>query len=433
MQIGETLRAARLARGLSYQDVFEETRIRRVYLQALENEDWERLPSAAHARIFLRQYAEFLGLEAAPLLAALTGETPPPAEPASAPAAAPDEPVEQKQPALPEESVQPDLSADPQDWPPYRRILAEIGDELRQRRELLGLSLDEVAQHTRLDRFYLQALEKGDLESLASPVQMRGMLQQYADFIELDSDAVLLRFAEALQAWRDMRFSGQESRADGWRWRIPRFVRRLFSPDLLIVAFILLVLGGLLAWWIGSLNRIQAQQQAPTPPSISDVLLAEPTQMSTATPSPTPALTEAVAPPQPVAASDTPTPEAPLTQAATGSVQVTIAVKHRVWLRVLVDGKEVLRERAVAGAAYAFGGEQRIEVQTSDASSIQIYYQGRDLGVLGPPDSLLTLVFDGETAMTPTATVSPTPTASATPTITPTPTRTPRPSATPSP
>ncbi len=63
-EIGESLREARIKRGLSPADVQKAIRIRDRYLQALEEERWELLPGDAYVKGFLRSYADFLGLDA---------------------------------------------------------------------------------------------------------------------------------------------------------------------------------------------------------------------------------------------------------------------------------------------------------------------------------------------------------------------------------
>jgi cytoskeleton protein RodZ len=60
--LGETLRQARLDKGVSLADAARETRIRRSYLEALEAEDMAALPPMVYTRGFLRSYAEYLGL-----------------------------------------------------------------------------------------------------------------------------------------------------------------------------------------------------------------------------------------------------------------------------------------------------------------------------------------------------------------------------------
>jgi cytoskeleton protein RodZ len=62
--IGELLRQAREARGLTVDAASEATKIRARYLRALEAEDWDAMPAPAYARGFLRTYAAYLGLDA---------------------------------------------------------------------------------------------------------------------------------------------------------------------------------------------------------------------------------------------------------------------------------------------------------------------------------------------------------------------------------
>ena len=60
--IGSTLKQRREARHLSIEQAAEQTRVRKYYLQALENDDLSAIPSVVQARGFLRIYTEFLGL-----------------------------------------------------------------------------------------------------------------------------------------------------------------------------------------------------------------------------------------------------------------------------------------------------------------------------------------------------------------------------------
>ncbi|RUA16266.1 MAG: hypothetical protein DSY55_04550 [Clostridia bacterium] len=68
IEIGQLLRQARDAKGLSLADVEQETHIRQRYLNSLETGDWDELPNPVAARGFLRTYAHFLGLDAEELV-----------------------------------------------------------------------------------------------------------------------------------------------------------------------------------------------------------------------------------------------------------------------------------------------------------------------------------------------------------------------------
>jgi cytoskeletal protein RodZ len=64
LAIGDVLKSARTAQGLDIRTVEDRTKIRTKYLRALENEEWDVLPSNAYAKGFLRTYAQLLALDA---------------------------------------------------------------------------------------------------------------------------------------------------------------------------------------------------------------------------------------------------------------------------------------------------------------------------------------------------------------------------------
>ena len=74
-ELGDRLRQAREARGLSLEQMEDITKIRRRYLQALEEEDYGQFPAEVFIRGFLRNYAVALGLDPDEVLA-LSGRRP---------------------------------------------------------------------------------------------------------------------------------------------------------------------------------------------------------------------------------------------------------------------------------------------------------------------------------------------------------------------
>lgn len=99
--IGEQLRKAREAKGLSISDIEKATKIQSRYLEAIENNDFDKLPGDFYVRAFIRQYAQIVGLDGKELLNQYQGEvanevSQPEESPAQEEEEAPVEPAENK-------------------------------------------------------------------------------------------------------------------------------------------------------------------------------------------------------------------------------------------------------------------------------------------------------------------------------------------------
>ena len=68
---------------------------------------------------------------------------------------------------------------------------AAIGKILQAAREERGLTIEQVAENTHIRKYYLQALEAGDFDTLPSRLQVKGFLRSYAGLLGLDEKALL--------------------------------------------------------------------------------------------------------------------------------------------------------------------------------------------------------------------------------------------------
>jgi transcriptional regulator with XRE-family HTH domain len=84
--VGDALRSGRLRRGLKLEEVAAETKVRRHFLEAMENDQFDRLPGNFFALSFLRQYAHTLGLDEDELIRSFQQEFAMAPEPLPAPA-----------------------------------------------------------------------------------------------------------------------------------------------------------------------------------------------------------------------------------------------------------------------------------------------------------------------------------------------------------
>ena len=546
--IGQRLKKERIARFLTLEKASEATRIRIVFLQALESDDYSAMPSAAQGRGFLRNYAEYLELNIDEMIAEIQRNTPqieevsgplpqvnlveteiPPltgveteqqeslswagkfrvalvswlglspkvestaesesTESMPAPVVVEEALVEEVKEELPKprgqkkkivvveeetakqeevgevkaeaviQPVEQDQVEAKQDAEPglisklvtgfqsrFRKkekpslselpavveheiprsvplqppdvIFAEIGAQLRDRRELISLTFDEVERHTKLRGAFVKALEEGAFDKLPSPVQTRGMLANYATFLDLDTDAILLRFADGLQARRYEKYAEtpREKIQTEVTTSIP-FLRSFVAGDLIFGVVMIAILFALAIWGVGRVVNSQTEQTIEaTAPSIVDVL------GSTPLPNPSPDATFV-----PVEENLTGTPEAETvtTLESNANVVVSIFAVERVFARISVDGELVFEGRVVPGETKVFEANDQVMVLTGNAAALRVSHNGRDLGLMGVTGEVVSRVYLITGVVTPTATISPTPTNTLPASLTPTPTLTP--------
>jgi cytoskeletal protein RodZ len=305
---------------------------------------------------------------------------------------------------------------------PADQIFVEIGSQLHERRELISLTVEEVERHTKLRAAFIRALEAGEYDKLPSPVQTRGMLANYATFLDIDADKILLRFADGLQARRHEKYAEtpREKIQTEVNPSMPR-LRTFITGDLIFGLMMITMLVGLAVWGVGRVISSQEDVIAPTAPSIPDVLEENlPTQSSagmTFVPVDegltTPTLDTLL------------TVEATPTFESTANVVVEVFALERTFARVSVDGKVVFEGRFAPRESRMFEANDQVVVLTGNGAALRIKYNGEDLGLMGNMGEVISRVYLITGVATPTATVPPTPTNTPIMTITPTPTLTP--------
>jgi cytoskeleton protein RodZ len=555
--IGQRLKQEREARFITLEKAAAATRIRIVFLQALESNDYSVMPSAAQGRGFLRNYAEYLDLNIDEMLAEIQANPPaelsgplekvnmvetdiPPltnvqeeksaltflsslftrrpkteslpeeitTEPLQDESPAPvleagveksnlrinknDEPVNEEASRLardvsePNENVtefvtedqspsiasdeqevrdgsrpglvsrlaslfrirvtKPDIQSTPEadaiqpvietqvkkipSPQPAAKIFSEIGAQLRARRELISLTLDEVERHTKLRAVLLKALEEGALDKLSSSVQTRGMLVNYATFLNLDTDAILLRFADYLQAQRFEKFS-ETPREKIQTQVVPSMplLRSFLAGDFIFGIVMIILLAALAIWGVGHVISSQNKQiAAATAPPIVDVLGG--TSLPTSTVDATSVFVNDVSLGTPEAPNSS-NPVGAATSAGSANVVVNIFAVERVFVRVSADGKVSYEGRLTPHETKVFEADNQVVVLTGNAAAIRITYNGRDLGLMGNVGQVVNRVYLISGVATPTATAAPTATITPLVTASPTPSNTPTVTATP--
>ncbi len=494
--VGAYLQSIRKAKDLTLDQVSQATKVRIPYLQALEDDEINLLPSKVQGRGYLRLYADFLDIPVQPLLAVWPDQPLIFPEPEQEPTQQPEENVamegseegnpelfpdtgpslaEERTAAVESVSSEPDsgaaipppeahLAHTPPEYTPIseydvipengsnpvvepeqltsQQIFLQIGEQLRTQREKLNVSVEDVERFTRLRVRYIHALEDGRLEDLPSLVQGRGMLSNYADFLNLDTEALLNQFANALQTRRiELLAPAKPVKENKNKQGVRKPVqmpgwRKILTPDLAVGGGLFVLLVVFIVWGSARFTGSPNEDTEPTAPSISEALInpdetavSEADLLLTSLPS-----VEVTAGANPsgdiVTGEDLITPEVTETMegdeavASNLPVQLVIVVNQRVWMRVIVDDKVAFEGRAIPGNAYPYDAESRIELTAANAAAIELIYNQRNLGELGSIGEVVRLIFTDTETLVPTPMFTGTPTATQQPTYTLQPTQT---------
>jgi cytoskeletal protein RodZ len=377
--LGATLREAREQRALTFEEVETQTRIRVKFLQALESGDLSLLPSLAHARGFLRNYAQFLHLDANAIIAqfgTLTGMAAPSVTTSTA---APEPPSAGAPP--PSKQVTPSFDQAPAPPPPE---------------DLTPYPPPPAQTRTRSTTYVASAQRVGPGAPVGVPTAApRPRYQTPARGV-----AVPTTSSEPVQPERPKSPVGSLMRSN------------LLTDAILGIGMIAVVV-----WAIAQLGAVKSSDLAPGA-QVGVSGLAGSDASPGSFPAPDSTLT---ATPDSSGASG---PSIPLDR-----VLLNIVVTRRTWAQIVVDGKTEFSGQAEGGQVLQYQANTSISLVVGDAEAFDVTYNGQHLGPLGDAGQVAQRIFtpSGQITPTPTMTITPTETLVPTPTerVTSTPTRKP--------
>jgi transcriptional regulator with XRE-family HTH domain len=280
--------------------------------------------------------------------------------------------------------------------------MEEIGQTLHEARTRLGLTLEEAERSTRIRAAFLEALERGDLTRLPSPVQARGFLANYATYLGLDAEVILQRYSEITSSQRTRPF--RRARLEELPTRPSVRVRpRRISADLLVAAVASVAV---LAVLIAGFGRLAASLRERNQAASAFLI-------PTFTPAPEATEPAGLPPAAAAGASGTPTPALTLEPAPSGVVDLRLLVERRGLVIVEVDGRETYRGRPAVGELLEFQGQQLVKVTTGNGGGLRAFYRGEDQGLLGELDEVVIRFWSLAGPITPTPSPTPAPTVEA--------------------
>lgn len=282
--------------------------------------------------------------------------------------------------------------------------MSELGRHLQELRERKGVSLADIARVTRIGRAQLAAIEAENFSELPAPIFVKGFIRSYCEALHESPD-------QALELY--LRSRGEAARA---RSALPddRFRGRRRRSPIAVAAVLLFLLAA-----VGLALHFVARR-APPPPEPAEAPSIAPARVSVA------AVTELPAPPRPAPGGDTAAvgaaeperaagpprameppvvepsvmeppagklparkPKVPPSVAASAGAaspaghHLVARTTEPTWVRVQMDGGEVVQELLPAGVTREWTAERRFVLSIGNAGGIALELDGRPVAALG--------------------------------------------------
>lgn len=243
--------------------------------------------------------------------------------------------------------------------------LKELGSYLRAFRQQQSLSVEDVAEETRIQARLLNAIEEGSLEQLPEPVYIRAFIKRYANALELDGE----EFANDFPTGSSFIFV-----KPSWR-HLPTGQLR---PLHLYLLYIVLVIGAVNSLsYLVNRSAIQANNsefQQPGNQLLNGRKSLRVSQQQLGAPRPS-IVTES-----PPATGDKP-------------VRVGMTLKAQSWIRVVADGKTEFEGVLPEGYQKTWVADEKLIVRAGNAGGVVVAFNNKQAKELGNPGEVQEVIF----------------------------------------
>lgn len=297
--------------------------------------------------------------------------------------------------------------------------MSSFGEKMQREREMRNISLDEIAESTKIGCRMLRALEQEDFEKLPGGIFNKGFVRAYAKFLGLDEEQSVADFQVAfaeyqqkqapavmanglaqvealpkLEAYASAESQAQSDQAAG------------FMKAAIILIFVIGVGGFGWKYFQGksataNQSEVQAASSAKSPGSVpaavepskvepqkaggepakSDAFDGKASNQSTSAVSTNPGLpsTENLAPPS--------------TPNADQKINLQVHAMQESWVQITADGKVLISEVLTPSTQKSFRATKEMVVKLGNAGGVELSYNGKPLPQFPPEMKSRTLTF----------------------------------------
>ncbi len=281
--------------------------------------------------------------------------------------------------------------------------MGSFGARLRREREMRGITLEEIAEATKIGSRSLRALEEEDFDKLPGGIFNKGFVRAYCRYLGIDAEQSVADYVAAVS---EAQAAGKLTRAE---YTAPPAQAEEEEPEPIIGrvpwGLILAALALVLAGFAGQryyashgwpkLRREPPAAAAPqTAPQAAEV--PAPPVVTPAVPAPTRTRQTAPTAASQLATSTRPEPSlkpAPAVAQVPAAIVLHIRASETAWVSITADGKQVFEEELPPNTEKTIRANREIVLKTGNAGGVEVSLNDRPMPSLGPAGEVRTVTY----------------------------------------
>lgn len=232
--------------------------------------------------------------------------------------------------------------------------LQEIGSNLKRIRLEKSISLESIANKTRISPRLLSAIETGNYQELPEPFYIKALVAKFAGELEAEH----IQFETATATNTEVEHSLPKTQRKYWL----NFQLRSLHLYLMYVLLVIFSVKGITLL----VERPVIVNRPPQEKSVADL---QPPETETSIP-----IDSSPTQPQFVSQSSN-----------SDSVTVGINLQERCWLKVMVDGKPAFEGILPKGTQRQWTGDRQVTIRAGNAGGVVISFNNEQQKILGAP------------------------------------------------
>lgn len=243
--------------------------------------------------------------------------------------------------------------------------LAQLGKQLRLKRQEQSLSLEKVAEATRIQQRMLQAIEEGDLDELPEPIYIQGFIKQYADTLGLNGTELSNSFV----------ISDRRLKIKPVWHKLPATQLRPIHLYLIYIFVIVCAVNALSQMLsrpqLQSSSQTQIQEQLTSATKLDPALAKQPEKLKSVSALPSNNLDR--------------------------KIQIGVTLKAQSWIRVVADGKTQFEGLLPEGTKRTWMAQEELTVRAGNAGGVLVTFNQDKAKQLGSPGEVQEVTFAANT------------------------------------